>query len=140
MTEEILKNIDDLEKHLTKAKTNNSDFQRAIYNHNQHLGIAQKIDDRAGEGRAYANLGNAYRSLGKFQEAINYHNQDLNIAQEVGDRVGEGRAYGNLGNAYRSLAKFQEAINYHNQDLNICLLYTSPSPRDATLSRMPSSA
>ena len=25
-------------------------------------------------------------------------------------------------------------------DLGICLLYTSPSPRDATLSRMPSSA
>ena len=25
-------------------------------------------------------------------------------------------------------------------DSNICLLYTSPSPRDATLSRMPSSA
>ena len=24
--------------------------------------------------------------------------------------------------------------------INICLLYTSPSPRDATLSRMPSSA
>ena len=27
-----------------------------------------------------------------------------------------------------------------NQKTNICLLYTSPSPRDATLSRMPSSA
>ena len=25
-------------------------------------------------------------------------------------------------------------------DLDLCLLYTSPSPRDATLSRMPSSA
>ena len=25
-------------------------------------------------------------------------------------------------------------------DVNTCLLYTSPSPRDATLSRMPSSA
>ena len=25
-------------------------------------------------------------------------------------------------------------------DIDICLLYTSPSPRDATLSRMPSSA
>ena len=25
-------------------------------------------------------------------------------------------------------------------DANVCLLYTSPSPRDATLSRMPSSA
>ena len=28
----------------------------------------------------------------------------------------------------------------YNQQLNNCLLYTSPSPRDATLSRMPSSA
>ena len=26
------------------------------------------------------------------------------------------------------------------EGINICLLYTSPSPRDATLSRMPSSA
>ena len=33
-------------------------------------------------------------------------------------------------------------ISEHAQDLlgDICLLYTSPSPRDATLSRMPSSA
>ena len=28
----------------------------------------------------------------------------------------------------------------YNDDKHICLLYTSPSPRDATLSRMPSSA
>ena len=34
-----------------------------------------------------------------------------------------------------------EAVTYHwNEDTHICLLYTSPSPRDATLSRMPSSA
>ena len=30
--------------------------------------------------------------------------------------------------------------NYDNTTRYICLLYTSPSPRDATLSRMPSSA
>ena len=29
---------------------------------------------------------------------------------------------------------------YKNENLFVCLLYTSPSPRDATLSRMPSSA
>ena len=28
----------------------------------------------------------------------------------------------------------------NNKQLYVCLLYTSPSPRDATLSRMPSSA
>ena len=138
MTERKSKNIDDLEKHLTKAKTNSnrkeeedtykklgkdnfslSDFQKAINYHNQSLSIAKEVGDRVGEGRAYGNLGNAYRSLGKFQEAINYHNQDLSIAQEVGDRAGEGRAYGNLGNAYHSLGKFQEAINYHNKHLSI---------------------
>ena len=138
MTERKSKNIDDLEKHLTKAKTNSnrkeeedtykklgkdnfslSDFQKAINYHNQSLSIAKEVGDRVGEGRAYGNLGNAYRSLGKFQEAINYHNQHLSIAQEVGDRAGEGRAYGNLGNAYHSLGKFQEAINYHNQHLSI---------------------
>ena len=38
----------------------------------------------------------------------------------------------------------QESIRNYTQNydarLTICLLYTSPSPRDATLSRMPSSA
>ena len=29
---------------------------------------------------------------------------------------------------------------HHHLLINVCLLYTSPSPRDATLSRMPSSA
>ena len=32
------------------------------------------------------------------------------------------------------------AIKLHSRECRICLLYTSPSPRDATLSRMPSSA
>ena len=38
-------------------------------------------------------------------------------------------------------AKSRDALRIAKQALNgICLLYTSPSPRDATLSRMPSSA
>ena len=30
--------------------------------------------------------------------------------------------------------------NFGSQEINTCLLYTSPSPRDGLLSRMPSSA
>ena len=37
----------------------------------------------------------------------------------------------------RMLAGLEEVTN---GEIQICLLYTSPSPRDATLSRMPSSA
>ena len=81
MTEGILTNIDDLENHLTKDKTNNS---------------------RTVEEDTYNNLGNAYFSLSDFQRAIDYHKQHLSIAKKVGDRAGQGRAYANLGNAYRS--------------------------------------
>ena len=77
------------------------------------------MGDRAGEGAAYCNLGNAYHSLRNFEEDVEYHNQHLAIAKEVGDRAGQGRAYCNLGNAYCCLGKFQEAIEYHNQHLSI---------------------
>ena len=42
-----------------------------------------------------------------------------------------------IGDHYVALATYLESQLY---DLTTCLLYTSPSPRDATLSRMPSSA
>ena len=42
------------------------------------------------------------------------------------------------------ITHFDLANNYGpppgSAEINVCLLYTSPSPRDATLSRMPSSA
>ena len=77
------------------------------------------MGDKAGEGRAYGNLGNAYHSLGDFQTAIEHHERDLKIAKEVGDKAGEGGAYGNLGNAYHSLGDFKTAIEHHERDLKI---------------------
>ena len=41
------------------------------------------------------------------------------------------------GKTYQTQEEYDEALS---EFLNGCLLYTSPSPRDATLSRMPSSA
>ena len=38
------------------------------------------------------------------------------------------------------LAQQQQLLSGQQQRLNSCLLYTSPSPRDGLLSRMPSSA
>ena len=52
------------------------------------LKIEIEIGDRAGEGGAYGNLSNAYRSLGDYRKAIEYHEKDLKIAIETGDRAG----------------------------------------------------
>ena len=60
--------------------------------------MQKKVGDRTGEGRAYGNLGIAYRSLGDYQKAIEYHEKHLKFAVEIGDRAGEGRGYGNPGN------------------------------------------
>ena len=83
--------------------------------------IAIEIGDRAGEGRAYGNLGNAFYSLGDFRKAIEYHEKHLKIAIEIGDRAGEGGAYGNLGNAFDSLGDFRKAIEYHEKHLKIAI-------------------
>ena len=58
-------------------------------------------------------------------------------------------AFGNTGwnvnvvptfNLVDDVGLFKALIKYFEASYNICLLYTSPSPRDRTRSRMPSSA
>ena len=45
-----------------------------------------------------------------------------------------------IKNLFQSATDANAALVLVTHDANLCLLYTSPSPRDATLSRMPSSA
>ena len=83
--------------------------------------IAIEIGDRAGEGRAYGNLGNAYVSLGDYRKAIEYHEKHLKISREIGDRSGERGAYANLGTAYWSLGEYQQATEYHEKGLQFSI-------------------
>ena len=87
--------------------------------HVQELSIAKEQEDRAGEGRAYANLGDAYIQLGDFQQAIECYTKSLNIAKEQGNRAAEGRAYNNLGVAYYQLGDFQQVIECYKHSLDI---------------------
>ena len=66
-----------------------------------------------------------------------------NARQARRDGVVPGVIYGGGKDSVAVGIKFNEvlkAINSGNFLSNICLLYTSPSPRDRTRSRMPSSA
>jgi len=75
---------------------------------------------------------------------------DLNANISTGGSLSGNAA---MVNVQSNAAEIQDAIDVaatgatvtvgdgtYTEDLTICLLYTSPSPRDATLSRMPSSA
>ena len=53
---------------------------------------------------------------------------------------GVGRRKNSTARVYLSDGKGKFSINNVSDDINTCLLYTSPSPRDRTRSRMPSSA
>jgi len=92
--------------------TGSTYFSKAIEYHGQHLAIAKEMGDRAGEGAAYANLGNLFESQGDFSKAIEYHGQHLAIVKEVGNRAGEKAAYGNLGTCHMHLNEYVKAVAY----------------------------
>ena len=49
-------------------------------------------------------------------------------------------SFGLFGRAHRDINKNQLVNSINKKKTVVCLLYTSPSPRDGLLSRMPSSA
>jgi tetratricopeptide (TPR) repeat protein len=83
------------------------------------LKAARKLGDRAYQGYALGNLGNAYADLGETRKAIEYHEQALLIDREIGDRRGEGQVLGNLGIAYAALGETRKAIQFYEQRLEI---------------------
>ena len=52
----------------------------------------------------------------------------------------EGEAYSDTQRWAEAIEPLEYAVSNYETIFKACLLYTSPSPRDATLSRMPSSA
>ena len=67
-----------------------------------------------------------------LQELIDFSNQ--NDGYSILAPISDDKAYPNYKN--RNTKIVDNKLNY----LNVCLLYTSPSPRDGLLSRMPSAA
>ena len=57
------------------------------------------------------------------------------ILEKVTEAIATAASSGKIGDGKIFICPLEQAIR-----IRTCLLYTSPSPRDATLSRMPSSA
>lgn len=83
------------------------------------MSIARQLNDRAGMGRAYGNIGNAYSAAGLYEAAIKYHKQELTISKEVHDRSAEASTHGNLAVAYQALSAHHMALSHYRAHLNI---------------------
>ena len=79
--------------------------------------------------------------VSKGQKLADIYSPDLITAQrELLEALKLQSLNPNLVEAARNKLRFWKISNNVITDIETCLLYTSPSPRDATLSRMPSSA
>ena len=65
--------------------------------------------------------------------------QPLVLEDTTGNWINYGLEYLKIGTAKDALFRLTKA-DLEAKGINTCLLYTSPSPRDRTRSRMPSSA
>ena len=75
-----------------------------------------------------------------FEVTDSLHNPLAYATVALTPMSGGGKAYATTTDE-EGRARFTLPANTYNADISyICLLYTSPSPRDGLLSRMPSSA
>ncbi|MCI0664476.1 MAG: tetratricopeptide repeat protein, partial [Acidobacteria bacterium] len=78
---------------------------------------AQRLKDRAAEGRHIGRLGVAHFDLGEMRQSIFYHDQALAIDIEAGDLRGQCETLINLGNAYGIIGETRHAISLYEQAL-----------------------
>jgi len=93
------------------------DFSAAIEYHLWHLGIAQQLKDRVGEGRACWSLGNAYAAMGNHEKALHYANLHLHISKELEDQMGQATAQMNVDDLQKILGlknSLQQESNKEN--------------------------
>ena len=102
---------------------------------------------------AFYLMGCIYEKLNMPEKAIDSYNQAVEIdPNNVNALLSRGACYNKLGNYQKAIDDYSIALEkdslrtdkktlMRNIDRVLgCLLYTSPSPRDGLLSRMPSSA
>ena len=82
----------------------------------------------------------AYNSVAVSPDGLNWEVRGAQGDPDGATTGFQAVAFGNPNQIGYWLAKGEGSSEDHLARIQTCLLYTSPSPRDATLSRMPSSA
>ena len=70
----------------------------------RQLKISKEVGDRAGEGKAYCNLGDAYHSVGEFQKAVHYYKNSVIVFDHIRGNLSSNDEWKiSLGNTYNHI-------------------------------------
>ena len=134
------------------------DQQKAIGYYTDCLRIGEELGDSSIMARVLGNMGNIYASQGDYVRAMDHYDRRIALADAIGDKQCAEEAWICKAIVHRQRQDFRLARECFEKGLRMareiddvtgicgallslgCLLYTSPSPRDRTRSRMPSSA
>ena len=123
---------------------------QSIINRALNLADSMRIAGTEAGTTTLINAATSLRAAGSYERAAEIYSQAIKESSKTlkpNDRK-LAALHNNLSMLYSETGNTSEAIDELNQALEIlqntstdpCLLYTSPSPRDGLLSRMPSSA
>jgi tetratricopeptide (TPR) repeat protein len=99
-------------KALAEELEREGDYTGCIENLEKSLEAASSLKDRAGEGLALEQLGNALMQQEKHQRAAERFHQFLAICQETDDKIAEGSAYSLLASAYEAMGDRAQSIKF----------------------------
>ncbi len=94
-----------------------SDAEKAVMYAQKALHLAQDLNDKKGEAKAYGNLGMGYYFLSDYDELLEYYKKSLSAYKSIGDQEGVNI----LATTFYRLNKFHKSLDNYKRSLLILL-------------------
>ncbi len=104
---------------LGNAHLDREDFTQAVTMLTKALGVFEREERLAYQGRVLGNLGTVFGRMGQWQEAEGYHRQAAVIAAQLGDVEEQERQLANLAFTAQARGDREAMMRYYRQALDL---------------------
>jgi tetratricopeptide (TPR) repeat protein len=95
------------------------DFEKTLEYYQQSLDLAQRLQNKRGNNRAYGGIGVVYLFLEKYDEALEWLDKALALDRELGNSFGVARHLGNMGAIYYAVGDYPQALLCYQEAVKI---------------------
>jgi adenylate cyclase len=104
---------------LGKVYLKNGDYEEAIKNHTQALGLAEKLNGKLDIAQSLLGLANATLKIGDEKQAISFYKKVEPLALEIKSQIELKDTYQGLASSYARMGDFAQAYAYQRKLTNI---------------------